>query len=62
MEKQPNEGKKGKVEESRNQLIKNIGGVPIVAQQKCIWLVFTGMQVQSLASLSGLEIRCCCEL
>ena len=37
-------------------------GVPIVAQQKQIWLVFMRMQVRSLALLSGLRISCCCEL
>ena len=38
------------------------GGVPIVAQQKRIWLVIMRMQVWSLALLRGLRIRHCCEL
>ena len=33
-----------------------------MAQQKGVWLVFLRMQVQSLASLSGLRIWCCQEL
>ena len=37
-------------------------GLPVVAQWKWIWLVSMRMQVQSLASLSGLRIWCCCEL
>ena len=37
-------------------------GVPVVAQQKRIQLASMRMQVQSLASLSGLRIQCCCEL
>ena len=36
--------------------------VPVVAQQKQIWLVSLRTQVWSLASLSGLRIWCCCEL
>ena len=36
--------------------------VPIMAQQKQIWLVSMRMQVWSLASLSGLRIWCCHEL
>ena len=36
--------------------------VPTVAQQKQIWLVSIRMRVQSLLSLSGLGIWCCCEL
>ena len=35
-------------------------GVPIVVQQKQIWLAFMRMQVRSLASISGLRIWCCC--
>ena len=42
--------------------IKTAPGVPIVAQQKWIRLAYLGMQVQSLASLSGLRIQRCCEL
>ena len=37
-------------------------GVPVVAQQKWIWLVFMRMQVRFLASLSRLRIWCCREL
>ena len=37
-------------------------GVPIVAQQKLIQLVYARMQVQSLALLSGLRTWCCCGL
>ena len=37
-------------------------GVPIVAQQKGIWLVSMRTQVRSLTSLSGLRIQCCHEL
>ena len=37
-------------------------GVPTVAQQKQIRIVSMRMQVRSLASLSWLRIRCCCEL
>ena len=37
-------------------------GVPVVAHQKQIWLVFTRTWVQSLASFSGLRIWCCHEL
>ena len=36
-------------------------GVPIVAQQKWIWLESMRMQVWSQALLSGLRIWCCCE-
>ena len=42
----------------RNQNIR----VPIMAQWKWIWLGTKRLRVQSLASLSGLRIRCCCEL
>ena len=41
---------------------KILGGVPIVAQWKQIQLVSMTMRVQSLASLSGLEIWHCREL
>ena len=42
--------------------VKNIIiGVPIVAQQERIWLGNMRLWVQSLASLCGLKIRCCCE-
>ena len=37
-------------------------GVPIMAQRKRIWLVSIRMQVQSLASLSGLRLQHCPEL
>ena len=37
-------------------------GVPIVVQQKQIWLLSMSVQVWSLATLSGLAIRCCHEL
>ena len=38
------------------------GGVPIVAQWKQIRLGTMRLRIQSLALLSGLRIRCCCEL
>ena len=41
--------------------IKNVPGVPIVAQRKRIWLASMGTQFQSLASLSGLRIWHCGE-
>ena len=41
---------------------KGAKGVSTVAQRKQIRLGFMRMQVQSLASLSGLRIQCCCEL
>ena len=45
------------------QMLKKLNcGVPVVAQQKQIWLVSMRTQVQSLAWLSGLSILCCCEL
>ena len=37
-------------------------GVPIIAQLKRIWLASMRTQVWFLALLSGLRIRCCCEL
>ena len=37
-------------------------GASVVAQWKRIRLVFMKMRVQSLPSLSGLEIQHCCEL
>ena len=37
-------------------------GVPVVAQWKQIQLGTMTFRVQSLASLSRLRIRCCCEL
>ena len=37
-------------------------GVPVMAQQKQIRLGIMRLRVQSLASLSGLRIRRCCEL
>ena len=42
--------------------IKFFLGVPIMAQQKLIRLGTMRLQVQSLASLSGLWIQCCHEL
>ena len=45
-----------------NLTIRKWTGVPIVAQQKWIWLVSMRMQVQSLASPSGLRIQPCHEL
>ena len=42
--------------------IMKLCGVPVVEQQKWIQLGTTRLRVQSLASLSGLRIRCCCEL
>ena len=44
---------------SLNSIIKR---VPIVVQQKRIWLASTRMQVWSLSWISGLRIWCCCEL
>ena len=43
-------------------LSKNTSRVPIVSQQKQIQPVTMRLQVQSLALLSGLRIRHCCEL
>ena len=43
-------------------LLKKTEGVPIVVQQKGIWLVSMRMQVWSLASLSGSRFWHCCEL
>ena len=43
-------------------VFKSASGVPVVAQQKWIWLVSMRMWVQSLASLSGLKSRHCHEL
>ena len=37
-------------------------GVPVLAQWEQIWLASMRTQVRSLASLSGLRIRCCHEL
>ena len=45
-----------------HQFKKYVPGVLVVAQQKQICLVSIRMQVQSLASLSGLRIQRCCEL
>ena len=42
--------------------LKSSNGVPLVAQWKWIRLVSMRMQVQPLASLSGLAIQCCPEL
>ena len=39
-----------------------IPGVPVMAQQKRIWLASMRTQVQSLALLSGIRIQCCHEL
>ena len=39
-----------------------LSGVPVMAQQKRIWLVSMRTQVRSQASVSGLRIRCCREL
>ena len=39
-----------------------ICGVPVMTQQKWIWLISMRTQVQSLDSLSGLRIKHCCEL
>ena len=41
------------------QIHRDRKGVPIMAQQKWIWLVSMRTQVRSLASLSGLRIWCC---
>ena len=37
-------------------------GVPMVTQQKWIWLASIRTQVRSLASLSGLRMQCCWKL
>ena len=50
------------VELMKRDIQNGSGGVPIMAQQKWIWLVSMSIQVQSLASLSGLRIRHCREL
>ena len=42
--------------------LKRFPGVPIVAQQKRIQLGTMKLRIQSLALLSGLRIRRCCEL
>ena len=42
--------------------VENDVGVPIVAQQRQIWLVSMKMRVWSLTLLSGLRIWCCQEL
>ena len=39
-----------------------LGGVPVVAQRKGTWLVSVKMWLGSLAPLSRLRVRCCCEL
>ena len=41
---------------------KNVLGVPVLVQQKRIWLGTMRFQVRSLASLTGLRIRPCYEL
>ena len=43
-------------------LIQELGGVPVVEQQKRMRRISMRMWVRSLASLSGLEIWRCCEL
>ena len=47
---------------SYNLLIRNKVGVPVLVQRKQIQLGTMRLWVRSLASLSGLRIRCCCEL
>ena len=42
--------------------LRNRAEVPVVVQQKRIWLASMRMQVQTLAFLSGLPILCCHEL
>ena len=37
-------------------------GVPVMVQRKRLWLGTMRLRVQSLASLRGLRIWCCCEL
>ena len=47
--------------EETRAIRKVLQGVPVVVQQKRIWLVFMRMWVRSLASLNGLRVsRCCC--
>ena len=46
----------------RVMTIKTKIGIPVMVQQNQILLVSMRTQVQSLASLSGLRIRCCHEL
>ena len=43
-------------------ILKYCFGVPVMAQQKRIWVVTMRTQVQFLASLNGLRIWCCWEL
>ena len=47
---------------AKKKLKKRKFGVPIVTQQKIIQLGTMRLQDQSLVLLSGLRIRCCCEL
>ena len=47
---------------SYNLLIRNKVGVPVLVQRKQIQLGTMRLWVRYLASLSGLRIRCCCEL
>ena len=47
---------------SKNTILKNCSGVPVVAQQKRIRLGSMRMLIRSLVSLSGLRIQCCREL
>ena len=54
--------KKKKKKEGAFATNKESVGVPVVAQQKQIWLTSMRTQVRSLASLSGLRIQCCHEL
>ena len=46
----------------QSEVIRNKGGVPIMVQQKRIWLVSMKMQIRSLALFNGLRIQRCCEL
>jgi len=47
---------------TKKNKLKKKKGVPVMAQWKWIWLASMGMQVGSLAFLSGLRIRHCREL
>ena len=52
----------GNCPQGNTTLVEAILGVPIMAQWKRTWLVSMRPWLQSLILLSGLRIRCCCEL
>ena len=57
-----NEDRVLSMKELQDNYRRHILGAPVLAQWKQIWLVSKRMQHQSLASLSGLRIWCCCQL